>query len=113
MAKAFKLIRKASQMIEDQRGYSAARVFEDTIWPPHFIPQGFMTYAWMAQRVYWDYLDEGERTDYRKVAARFIAGWDATEWTTHNCYSEIKYAIRRDEVKDVVRANADVRCNRK
>jgi hypothetical protein len=112
MAKAFKLIRKASQMIEDQRGYSAARVFEDTIWPPHFIPQGHMTYAWMAEGVYSDYLDEGERTDYRKVAARFLEAWDVTEWTANDCYTEIRYAMRRDEIKDVVRAYADVRRNR-
>lgn len=108
--KAKKLIRKAAGLVEDLRGYEAAWVFRKTIVPACFTPSVYNTLA-DAERGVFKYLDNGEATDYRLVASRFVAAWDATGWTEGSCYTEIKHGLRAQAISRVVSANADARCN--
>lgn len=106
--KAKKLIRKAAGEIEKLRGIDAAWVFSLTIVPACFTPSVYNTLADAERRVF-KYLDNGEVTDYRSVASRFVEGWDATGWGEGRCHMEIRDALRAQAVSRVVGANADAR----
>ena len=102
MGKANKLIRKSMCDIERQRGHWAAVVFLDTI----LAPQG-KSRTDVVKTLFRDYLDPGERTDYRKVVARFLEAWDATDWRRE--YFELLRVWRGHDVIKLVRSNADIR----
>jgi hypothetical protein len=113
MAKAKKLIRKAGRLIETTAGYDALVVFRETVVPSSFVPFSGWSRSDAEMRVYRDYLDSGERTDYRKVAQRFLEAWRETSWAVYPMYSEHLHASRALDIRILVNRQADLRCNRK
>ena len=112
MAKAKKLIRKAGRLIETTAGYDARVVFRETVVPSSFAPFSGWSRSDAEMGVYRDYLDPGERTDYRKVAERFLEAWAGTSWAEYPMYSEHLHASRARDVRILVNRLADRR-NRK